>query len=193
MKSYLESATKQFSYYKMLGEKAIGQLRDDQPFIAPNAESNSIAVIVQHLHGNMLSRWTEFLTSDGEKEWRKRDEEFGVVIKNSGELMLLWNEGWACLFSALESLSENDLERTVFIRNQGHTVTDAINRQLCHYAYHVGQIVYVAKMLKNEGWTSLSIPRNKSASYNAKKFSEEKSMRHFTDEYLKKDDGNSGK
>ena len=186
METYLNSAKKQFGYYKMLAEKTFVQLSDEQLFWSPSAESNSIAVMVQHLHGNMLSRWTDFMTSDGEKPWRQRDAEFESGIKNRDVLKQKWEEGWACLFAALNSLKAEDLNATVFIRNEGHSVADAINRQLCHYSYHVGQIVYVGKMMADKNWKSLSIPRNKSKDYNEKKFAEEKGQRHFTDEHLGK-------
>ena len=181
MESYLSSAKKQFSYYKMLGEKTFGQLKDQQLFQTPGPGNNSVAVIVQHLHGNMLSRWTDFLSSDGEKDWRKRDEEFEEILKDSREMMIRWEEGWACLFATLNNLTDADLDKTVYIRNEGHSVVDAINRQLCHYAYHVGQIVYIGKIMNGEKWTWLSIPKNRSKDYNDKKFSEEKGKRHFTD------------
>jgi hypothetical protein len=186
MSNYIESVTKQFAYYKMLGDKAIAQIPDEGLFWQFNEESNSIAVIVQHLHGNMLSRWTDFLTSDGEKEWRNRDAEFEPEIRNREELMHRWEEGWACLFTALKPLTDQDLETIVYIRNQGHTVQEAINRQLAHYPYHVGQIVYIARMVAGGSWQSLSIPKGKSESYNVERFSEEKSRKHFTDEYLQK-------
>ncbi len=157
------------------------QVKDDQLFAQPNEESNSIAIIVKHLAGNMMSRWTDFLTTDGEKPWRNRDDEFVDEFKSREELMAFWEKGWNCLFHALEGLADHQLETIVYIRNEGHTVTEAINRQLCHYAYHVGQIVYVAKLLSNTDWKSLSIPRNKSLDYNSQKFSEEKGRRHFTD------------
>jgi hypothetical protein len=183
---YLTSAKKQFLYYKSLGEKAIEQLEPAQLFQSANEDSNSIATIVKHLHGNMLSRWTDFLTTDGEKSWRKRDEEFENDISDKTRLMDIWNEGWNCLFAALDSLQPEQLSSIIYIRNEGHTVMDAINRQLAHYSYHVGQIVFAAKMLKNGEWQSLSIPRKKSGEYNAGKFSQEKAVRHFTDEELKK-------
>ena len=160
--NYLESAIKQFEYYKMLGEKTFEQLTDEQLFWQYNQESNSIATIVKHLWGNMLSRWTDFLTTDGEKEWRKRDAEFDNDIADKAELLSKWNEGWDCLFNALNPLTEDDLNKEIFIRNQGHSVIEAINRQLAHYPYHIGQIVYIGKMLKNEEWKSLSIAKNKS-------------------------------
>src|SRR3954467_3465734 len=184
--NYLESVRKQFEYYKMLGDKTFSQLKDDKLFWQYNDESNSIATIVKHLWGNMLSRWTDFMTSDGEKEWRNRDAEFGNDIKNRQELLEKWNEGWNCLFNALKSLKEEDLDKIIFIRNQGHTVMEAINRQLAHYPYHVGQIVFYAKQLKNSDWDSLSIPKNKSGNYNAEKFAKEKEIRNFTDDELKR-------
>lgn len=184
--NYLESVKKQFLYYKALGEKAIDQLEPVQLFQAANEDSNSIATIVKHLHGNMLSRWTDFLTTDGEKSWRKRDEEFENDIADKDKLLTQWNEGWKCLFDALDSLQPDQLSHIIYIRNEGHTVMDAINRQLAHYPYHVGQIVYAAKILKKSAWQSLSIPRKKSVDYNANKFAQEKAVRHFTDDELKK-------
>ncbi len=184
--NFLESATKQFEYYKSLGEKTFNQLSDDKLFWQYNAESNSIAIIVNHLHGNMLSRWTDFLASDGEKDWRNRDAEFENNITNKEELLAKWNEGWQCLFNALNSLAEEDLTKLIYIRNQGQTVVEAINRQLCHYSYHVGQIVFIGKMICNENWVSLSIPKGNSTIYNQDKFSQQKHQEHFTDEFLNK-------
>lgn len=183
---FLSSAKKQFEYYKMLGEKTFSQLNDEQLFIQLNEESNSIATIVKHLWGNMLSRWTDFLISDGEKEWRQRDAEFENDMTHRDQLLQKWNEGWACLFNALNTLTENDLSKIIFIRNQGHTVTEAINRQLAHYAYHVGQIVFIGKLLSNKKWNSLSIPKGNSQAYNAEKFAAPKQTQHFTDEFLNK-------
>lgn len=157
MSTYLPSVIKQFEAYKRLGDKTFVQLSDEQLLWKSNGESNSIATIVKHMGGNMLSRWTEFLTTDGEKNWRDREGEFENDT-NSREVMLAqWEAGWACLFAALQSLNEADLEETVYIRNQGHTVTEAINRQLTHYASHVGQIMYIGKMLRGSSWQSLSI------------------------------------
>lgn len=184
MSDYFESAKKQFEYYKMLGEKTFAQLSDEQLFWQYNQESNCIATIVKHLCGNMLSRWTDFLTSDGEKEWRKRDEEFDNGFKDRNELLNKWNEGWQCLFKAINPLTETDLIKEIFIRNQGHTLIEAINRQLAHYPYHVGQIVFIGKMACNENWTSLSIPKGDSKAYNIDKFSKPKHKQHFTDEHL---------
>jgi hypothetical protein len=169
--------------YKQLGEKAMAQIDDSQLNWQATEDSNSIANIVKHLWGNMLSRWTDFLTTDGEKPWRQRDGEFEVETMTRDSLMLRWNEGWNCLFAALDSLTDDDLEKIVYIRNEGHTVMDAIHRQIAHYAYHVGQIVYVAK-LRTAEWSSLSIPRNKSAEYNSSKFSQEKETRHFTSDWI---------
>ena len=182
MNSYLESIKKQFLYYKMLGEKAMEQLTEEQLFWQYNEESNSIAILVNHIAGNMLSRFTDFLTTDGEKGWRNRDSVFTNSFLNETEMMNYWNKGWECLLTTLEQLSEKDLEKIIYIRNDGHTVVEAINRQLAHYPYHIGQMVFIAKMLKNEAWNTLSIARNKSGDYNNRKFSQEKSKRHYTDD-----------
>lgn len=179
--AYLDNTRKLFAYYRSLGEKALRQLRDDQLFYRPNEASNSIAVIVQHLAGNMQSRFTNFLTEDGEKSWRDRDREFDVMTTTADELWQQWNKGWACFEDALNSLQENDLDKIVYIRNEGHTVLEALNRQLAHYPYHIGQMIYIAKMLSDENWESLSIPKNQSQAYNEKKFSEEKRDGFFTD------------
>lgn len=181
---YLDSVKKQFEYYKMLGDKTFLQLDDSNLFWQYNEDSNSIATIVKHLWGNMLSRWTNFLTSDGEKDFRNRDAEFENDIKNREELIEKWEDGWACLFNAINSLTADDLEKIVYIRNQGHTVTEAINRQLAHYPYHIGQIVFLGKMLSKNGWTSLSIPKGNSQAFNNDKFSKPKQRGHFTDEFL---------
>jgi hypothetical protein len=182
MDNYLESVKKQFLYYKQLGEKAMEQLQEQDLFWQYNEESNSISTIVNHLSGNMLSRFTDFLTSDGEKPWRNRDNEFEPKITSKKELMTLWNKGWDCLLNAINQLNDEDLNTIVYIRNDGHSVTEAINRQLAHYPYHIGQIVFIAKMRKNEEWKTLSIARNKSADYNERKFSNEKEKRHFSDD-----------
>ena len=165
MESFIKNSRKIFLQYKELGDKAMTQVKDKDLFIEPAPGINSIAIIVQHLHGNMLSRWTDFLTSDGEKEWRRRDEEFEPIVENKTALMALWEAGWAVVFKAMESLHEDDLHRTIYIRNQPLSVLDAIQRQLTHYAYHVGQIVYLGKMAKGEDWQSLSIARGGSKKY----------------------------
>lgn len=164
--NYLESVKKQFLYYKTIGEKAMEQLEPEQFFVSLNDDTNSIAMIVKHLSGNMLSRWTDFLTTDGEKAWRNRDEEFEESVMTKEELQAAWDKGWNCLLDTLNSLQPEQLSEIIYIRNEGHTVTEAINRQLAHYPYHVGQIVFYAKMLKKGNWDSLSIPKNKSNAYN---------------------------
>lgn len=183
---FLTNSIRQFEYYKQLGDKSFAQLTEEQLFYTADSNSNSIAVIVTHLWGNMLSRWTDFLTSDGEKEWRDRDAEFDLSVSSREELMRRWESGWDCLFRALRSLKEEDLSRTVYIRNQGHSVEDAIVRQLAHYPYHIGQIVYIAKMQASNDWKSLSIPKNQSKQFNAEKFAKPKHDEHFTDEILGK-------
>lgn len=182
MDSYLESSIKQFNYYKILAEKAVEQLTDEQLFWQPDAESNSIAIIINHIAGNMLSRFTDLLTTDGEKPWRNRDAEFEATEQSRAAIFENWNKAWECLFNSINALKQEDLESIVYIRNDGHTVMEAINRQLAHYPYHVGQIVYIAKMQQGGSWQSLSIPKNSSASYNANKFNNEKGRRHFTDD-----------
>ena len=172
--NYLESTIKLFRYYKELGDKTISQLSNEELHWQHNEDSNSIVIIVKHIAGNMLSRWTDFLTSDGEKTWRQRDNEFIDDYKSREEMLENWEKGWACLFNALEPLKPEDMDTIVYIRNEGHTIVEAMNRQLAHYAHHVGQMVYVGKMLKGEDWQSLSIPRNKSEDFNKEKFSEEK-------------------
>jgi len=182
MDNYLESVKKQFLYYKKIGEQAMAQLPDEDLYWQYNEQSNSISVIVNHLSGNMLSRFTDFLTSDGEKPWRNRDAEFEIQPGSRKELIDLWDKGWNCLLDAINQLEGKDLNTIVYVRNDGHTITEAINRQLAHYPYHIGQIVFIAKMKKNEEWKTLSITRNKSTDYNARKFSNEKEKRHFTDD-----------
>lgn len=166
-KEYLSTVIKRLKYYKDLGEKAFEQLEEKDLHLLPTSESNSIAIIVQHLTGNMLSRFTNFLTEDGEKEWRQRDDEFEIHTYSKQQIVDLWNKGWACCFQALESLTENDLVTIIYIRNEPLTVIDAINRQLAHYPYHIGQIIYIGRMIKNKDWKSLSIPKGQSLQYNA--------------------------
>ena len=178
---YLESAIKQFRYYKLLGDQTFAQVSDEKLFWQFNEDSNSIATIVKHLSGNMRSRWTDFLTSDGEKEWRDRDAEFENDIATRQELVERWEEGWTTLIGALTPLTAEDLGKIIYIRNQGHTVTEAINRQLAHYPYHVGQIVFIGKLASGRGWKSLSIPKGNSGSFNAEKFAQPKQRGHFTD------------
>ena len=166
--NYLESVKKYFSQQRNLGDKTISQLSEENLLWQYNENSNSVAIIVQHLWGNMLSRWTNFLTEDGEKTWRDRDNEFESVIKTKKELMEKWNEGWDCVFKALNSLKEEDLSKTIYIRTELHNAGDAINRQLAHYSNHVGQIIFIGKMCLNENWNSLSIPKGNSKDFNNK-------------------------
>lgn len=161
LQSYIDSLKKEFNDYKALGEKTFDQLNDEQLNFAFNSESNSIATIVKHLHGNMLSRWTDFLTTDGEKEWRERDAEFEATILSRNQIITLWNEGWAIVFEALNKINEVNISATITIRNQPLTIPGAFNRQLGHYAAHLGQILYIGKMQKGEDWKSLSIPKKK--------------------------------
>lgn len=182
--NYLTSAHKQFEYYKLLGEKTMAQLSDDELFWQANATSNSIAIIVKHLWGNMRSRWVDFLTSDGEKEWRDRDTEFEADIKTREELMQKWEEGWQTVFGALASITPANFDTIVYIRNMGHTISEAVNRQMAHYAYHVGQMVFLGKLLKGDQWQSLSIAKGESKTYNAAKFAQPKRQAHFTQDFL---------
>jgi hypothetical protein len=168
----LQSFLKWFSYYKKLSEQAIDQLEDADLTWKPEQESNSIAIIVQHLSGNMVSRWTDMLSSDGEKPWRNRDKEFDDPIGTLSETRQLLAKGWACLFEGLKPIRHEDLCKTILIRNQPHTVLDAINRQLGHCSYHVGQIVYLAKARKGSKWHSLSVPKGKSAEFNKDMFTQ---------------------
>lgn len=187
--SIIENLKNQFLYYKLLGEKTFNQLEEKDFFWKFNSEFNSIAIIVNHIAGNMLSRWTDFLTTDGEKEWRNRDQEFEDVLKSKVEVIAYWEKGWECFLNALNQLNEDkNLNQIIYIRNQGHTVLEALQRQLAHYPYHIGQIVMIGKMIKNEEWKSLSIPKNHSSPYNQEKFSKEKSKTHFTEEYIIKKD-----
>jgi hypothetical protein len=179
--NFLESSIKLFKYYKGLGDKAMAQLSDAEVLKQPNEASNSIALIVHHLSGNMLSRFTDFLTTDGEKPWRDRESEFSDTYADKNEMLAAWENGWDCLFKALESLKAEDVSKIIYIRNEGQTVLEALQRQLAHYASHVGQIIYQAKILKADEFTSLSIPKGSSANFNKDKFSQEKTRKHFAD------------
>ncbi len=163
---YLNTAIRRVKYYKDLADKTFAQLKDEDFHFRASTESNSIAIIIQHMAGNMLSRWTNFLTEDGEKEWRQRDGEFEINDLGKQQLLEIWEKGWSCFLSALASLQEVDLLKTVYIRQEPLTVIDAINRQLAHYPYHVGQILFIGKMLKNENWQNLSVPKGQSLQYN---------------------------
>lgn len=178
---YLTSVKQQFNYYKSLGDQTFDQLTDDQLFKEVVDGTNSIAIIAKHIAGNQLSRWTDFWSTDGEKEWRNRESEFELVdIKTREALIKKWNEGWSCLFSAIDSINEQNFSTLIYIRNMGHTIPDAVNRQLCHYSYHVGQIVFLGKLLKGDNWKSLSIPKGQSDTYNLEKFAKPKTKKHFT-------------
>ena len=165
-KEFLQTVTRRLKYYKDLGDKTFEQLGDWDFHYQSNEEANSIAIIIQHMAGNMLSRWTNFLTEDGEKEWRQRDDEFAIHDYKKQELVDKWEEGWTCLLTTLESLKKKDLKKTVAIRQEPLSVIDAINRQLAHYPYHVGQIVHIAKTIKGKNWKTLSIPKGESLIYN---------------------------
>ncbi len=172
---------KQFEYYKGLGDKTINSLTFDELRKEFVEDTNSIAVLVNHLSGNMLSRWTNYLTEDGEKSWRHRDSEFIDGFSTKEALINSWNKGWDCLFSALKSITDSDLDRIIYIRNEAHTISEAINRQLSHYPYHIGQIVFLGKLIKGPQWESLSIPKSESSQYNAKKFVENEGKHRFND------------
>ncbi len=175
--SYLEDSLTLFRYYKQLAERAMEQVTDEQLFAALDEEANSIAVVVKHMAGNMRSRWTDFLTTDGEKPDRDRDSEFVAPPATRKGLLDVWEDGWARLFRALEPLSDADLGRTVTIRGEAHSVMQAVNRQLAHYAHHVGQIVMLAKHFAHDRWQSLSVPRNRSAEFNKRVATGELSQR----------------
>ncbi len=164
---FLQSAIKRVKYYKQLGDSSFHQLEEKDFYFQPNRTSNSLAVIIQHMSGNMLSRWTNFLLEDGEKNWRNRDIEFEDQHHSKDQLLALWEKGWNCFLGTLESLKELDLLQTIYIRSEPLIVVDAINRQLAHYPYQVGQIIYIAKIVKDQQWKSLSIEKNKSNDYNA--------------------------
>ncbi len=157
---YLRATKSRFQEVRRLAERTFDQLGDEQLFWSPGEESNSVAVIIKHLSGNMISRWTDFLSSDGEKN-RDRDEEFVPRDESRDSLMARWEQGWAVFFGALDNLQEEDLLRTIYIRQQPHSVIEAVERQMSHYSYHVGQIVYIAKQLKDADWKTLTIPRKK--------------------------------
>jgi hypothetical protein len=165
-KEYLATVIRRVKYYKDLGEKTFEQLDEKDLHFRPNEQSNSIAIIVQHMTGNMLSRFTNFLTEDGEKEWRQRDDEFEIHNYSKQQVIDLWDKGWTCFFDTMDSLTEDDLLKTIYIRKEALTVIDAINRQLAHYPYHIGQILFIGKIIKGEKWKSLSIPKNQSQAYN---------------------------
>jgi hypothetical protein len=168
IQNYLDDARAALRAYKKLAEKGIAQLNDEEFFVTIDEESNSVAVVMKHMAGNMFSRWTDFLTSDGEKPNRNRDMEFVIEPQTTkDDVLVYWERGWACVFEALEPLRPEDCEKKVMIRGEEHTILQAINRQLMHYSYHIGQIVFLAKHFRSAEWQSLSIPKNRSAEFNA--------------------------
>ena len=174
MNNHITSVIKQFDYYKTAGDKTLQQLSFDDLNWQSHNNSNSVSIIVKHMVGNMLSRWTNFLTEDGEKNWRQREQEFEATYTTKDQLIADWNKGWQCVYDAIKPIKNEDLERTVYIRNESHTVADAIFRQLGHYSYHIGQIAYIGVSLKNNDWQSLSIPKGQSVQFNSEKFSKPK-------------------
>jgi hypothetical protein len=158
---------KRFEYYKSLGDRSFEQLSEEQIFWKFNEESNSVAVIVKHIAGNMLSQWTNFLTEDGEKPWRDRDQEFIDTFTTKQDILDYWEKGWKCFFDALNQINDGNLYATIYIRGEAHSVLDAVLRQLAHYPYHIGQIIYIVKMIKNQDWKTLSIAKNSSAEFNS--------------------------
>lgn len=175
--SYIEDSLSLFRQYKHLAERAMEQLTEEQLCVAIDPESNSVAIIVKHMTGNMRSRWTDFLSSDGEKPARNRDSEFIAPPTDRKSLMDAWEQGWQCVFSAIEPLTDADLSRTVMIRGEAHSVMQAINRQIAHYASHVGQIIFLSKHMAGNHWKTLSVPRNRSAEFNQKVAAGELSQR----------------
>lgn len=175
--SYVEDAKAIFHQYKRLAEGAMAQVSDEQLCATLDPEMNSIAVMVKHMAGNMRSRWTDFLTTDGEKPSRNRDGEFEEPPATRTELMALWDDGWRCLLTALEGLTDADLVRTITIRGEAHSVMQAINRQVAHYPYHCGQIIFLAKHLQSANWKSLSVPRKQSAEFHRRVVAGEASQR----------------
>ncbi|PKG52795.1 DUF1572 family protein [Olleya sp. 1-3] len=174
MNNYITSIIKQFDYYKTAGDKTLQQLSFEEMNWQSHDNSNSVSIIVKHMVGNMLSRWTNFLIEDGEKDWRQREQEFEATYTNKDQLIADWEKGWQCVYDAIKPLKNKDLERIVYIRNESHTVADAIFRQLGHYSYHIGQIAYIGVIIKNTDWQSLSIPKGQSVQFNSEKFSKPK-------------------
>ncbi len=174
MNNYITSIIKQFDYYKTAGDKTLQQLSFEEMNWQSHDNSNSVSIIVKHMVGNMLSRWTNFLIEDGEKDWRQREQEFEATYTNKDQLIADWEKGWQCVYDAIKPLKNKDLERIVYIRNESHTVADAIFRQLGHYSYHIGQIAYIGVIIKNNDWQSLSIPKGQSVQFNSEKFSKPK-------------------
>ena len=177
----LQGTIRLFEYYKSVTEKSINQISDKQIHEPPQSDQNSIAILMKHLAGNMISRWTNFRTEDGEKPWRNRDTEFVDDFESKKDLMDYWEKGWSVLFEAFQSITDDELDSIIYIRNDGHKLIEAIERHLAHVAYHTGQIVYLAKIFAGKKWESLSIPKGKSEEYNQKKFSQEKERGMYMD------------
>ena len=169
-KNYLSNVLFEFHRYKTLGDKTFAQLSEKDLHWQYSETDNSIAIIVKHMVGNMLSRWTHFLTEDGEKSWRNREMEFEAPYASKAEMLIAWEQGWQCLFDALETVNASNFGNKITIRGEEHTIVEAINRQLAHYSSHVGQIVFLGKMIKGADWTSLSIPKGDSEAFNRKMF-----------------------
>lgn len=168
--AYLKSLIFECQRYKSLGDKTFVQLNDADIHWKYESTGNSIAVIVKHLSGNMLSRWTNFFSEDGEKTWRNRDSEFEDTYKTKEEMLVAWEKGWNCFYDAIQEINEENFEKTIKIRNEPHSILQALNRQLAHYSYHIGQIVLLGKTIKGENWVSLSIPKGQSKAFNQVKF-----------------------
>ncbi len=168
--NYLASAISEFKRYKKLGDATFSQLNEEQFHWQYNAESNSIGTIIKHISGNMHSRWTNFFSEDGEKSWRNRESEFDADFTSHEQMMAYWEKGWQCLFAALAEINSENFNSTFYIRSEAHSITEAINRQLAHYAHHIGQIVYIGRMQKGKHWKSLSIAKGKSEEFNKEKF-----------------------
>jgi hypothetical protein len=175
--SYLEDSVGLFRYYKKLADGAIAQVPDEQLYVLLDLEANSIAILMKHMAGNMIARWTDFLSSDGEKPWRNRDVEFIDPLPTRDALLEMWERGWDCLFTALSHLQDSDLGRSITIRGEAHSVLQAINRQVAHYGYHCGQIVLLAKHFRGSEWNSLSVPKGQSAEFNRRVMAGELSQR----------------
>ncbi|MFD2556222.1 DUF1572 family protein [Sphingobacterium tabacisoli] len=182
----LQGITKQFEYYRMIAEKTISRLSEEELNLKISTESNSVAMLMRHLTGNLLSRFTNFFTEDGEKPWRNRDDEFADGTYEKIPLIAEWNSAWDTLFQTLKSINTTNIEQPVKIRNQEHTVSGAIYRQLSHYPYHIGQIVFIGKLIRNQDWQSLTIAKNKSQEYNRDRFDNPNSETHFSQGYLDK-------
>lgn len=171
IQNFIENTILSFKYYKSLGDQVLESLEEEDLFWQYNETSNSVAIIVHHLAGNMKSRWTDFFTTDGEKESRDRDREFEPKMSSKNELLILWEAGWETLFNTLQTIDKENFHQKIYIRNQEHTVMQAVHRQMMHYAGHVGQIIYIGKMIRGQEWKNLSIPKGESKRYNATKFS----------------------